>query len=125
MIRWPLALSAILLALAAGPRAQGQVIKQVPGRPGVTVPVQGVAATPGAPAPAIDNEPSVYNIVLAVAAGHPVRTALNLVQPFTQAIEASPRMQRLKTLTFDRRPGAILSAWAPKPKDKTSPDQES
>jgi hypothetical protein len=34
-------------------------------------------------------------------------------------------MQRLKTLTFDRRPGAILSAWAPKPKDKTSPDQES
>src|SRR5262249_20584480 len=27
----------------------------------------------------------------------------------------SPRMQRLKQLSFDRRPSAILKAWAPQP----------
>jgi hypothetical protein len=29
----------------------------------------------------------------------------------------APRMARLKQLTFDRRPSAILKAWAPPPKD--------
>lgn len=30
----------------------------------------------------------------------------------------TPRMTRLKALTFDRRPSAILQAWAPKPEPK-------
>ena len=33
------------------------------------------------------------------------------------APKESPRMTRLKQLAFDRRPSAILKAWAPKPKD--------
>ncbi len=31
---------------------------------------------------------------------------------------ASPRLTRLKQLTFDRRPSAILKAWTPKPQDE-------
>jgi hypothetical protein len=41
----------------------------------------------------------------------------------------TPRMTRLKSLSFDRRPSAVLKAWAPKPepkkedaKDKKEPD---
>src|SRR5581483_399199 len=30
----------------------------------------------------------------------------------------SPRMTKLKQLSFDRRPSTILKAWAPKPKDE-------
>jgi hypothetical protein len=33
----------------------------------------------------------------------------------------TPRMTRLKQLTFDRRPSAVLKAWAPKPKDDKQP----
>src|SRR5262245_59976750 len=32
----------------------------------------------------------------------------------------TPRMMRLKPLSFDRRPSTILKAWAPKPKDDKS-----
>jgi hypothetical protein len=35
----------------------------------------------------------------------------------TAAPKESPRMTRLKQLAFDRRPSAVLKAWAPKPKD--------
>src|SRR5437763_4575704 len=33
----------------------------------------------------------------------------------TQAAKESPRLQRLKQLTFDRRPSSILKAWAGPP----------
>ena len=33
------------------------------------------------------------------------------------APKESPRLTRLKQLAFDRRPSAVLKAWAPKPKD--------
>src|SRR5262245_42633183 len=37
----------------------------------------------------------------------------------------SPRMTRLKQLTFDRRASAVLKAWAPKPKtDKIAPARD-
>src|SRR5262245_49674464 len=32
----------------------------------------------------------------------------------------TPRMTRLKQLSFDRRPSVILKAWAPQPKDDKS-----
>jgi hypothetical protein len=34
----------------------------------------------------------------------------------------SPRLQKLKQLTYDRRPSSILRAWAPKPPPQPKPD---
>lgn len=34
----------------------------------------------------------------------------------------TPRMTRLKSLSFDRRPSSILKAWAPEPKKDTKPE---
>jgi hypothetical protein len=33
-------------------------------------------------------------------------------------------MQRLKTLPYDRRPGAVLKAWAPKPREDSPPETD-
>lgn len=38
------------------------------------------------------------------------------------AVPDSPRMQRLKRLSFDRRPSSYLRAWAPKAAPKADPD---
>jgi hypothetical protein len=38
-------------------------------------------------------------------------------EPDKAAPKESPRLQKLKQLTFDRRPSSILSAWAPRPPD--------
>src|ERR1043165_7366363 len=34
----------------------------------------------------------------------------------------TPRMTRLKSLNFDRRPSSILKAWAPEPKKDKKPE---
>ena len=54
-----------------------------------------------------------------------VTPAPGQAQPSTASAQANTRINRLRTLTFDRRPSAILKAWAPqppeKPEDKPSP----
>src|SRR5262249_35989150 len=61
-------------------------------------------------------DPSISAVIHAIAAGNPLSSTVYLATPVNRAIEATPRMQRLRSLSFDRRPAAILKAWAPRPK---------
>lgn len=86
-------------------------------------PVSAPPAPPTAGAGVAESDPMTSTVVLIVAANQPWLTALDLALPINRAIESGTRMQRLKSLTFDRRPTAILSAWNPKSKDQ-SPDPD-
>jgi hypothetical protein len=102
----------VLISVAASADVYGQ-------RPAV---VRSTVAAPGRPAGATsaegaDSDPSVTSVVLVVGALKPFLTAVQVATPLDRAIEASPRMQRLKSLTFDRRPGAVLKAWTPVAKE--------
>jgi hypothetical protein len=90
----------------------------VPGGGGHPAPAQAAPATPGA---AEASDPSLAAVVFGVTSGTPVAAAIQLVLPINRTLEASPRLQQLKALTFDRRPGAILKAWAPQPKPEEPP----
>src|SRR5262245_54359485 len=81
--------------------------------PDVPQPVRGGPPAPTSPT-AGESDPGWPAVVTAVASGNPFSAVVQLSLPINRTIEVSPRMQRLKTLTFDRRPGAILKAWAPK-----------
>jgi hypothetical protein len=97
------------------------------------------ASSPGAPAApgadlGPDADPALPAVCLAMTSPSPLQAAVQLAAPVNRAIAAGPRMQRLKTLTFDRRPGAVLKAWAPQskapadpsdpPKPKKKPEEE-
>lgn len=66
----------------------------------------------------------------AVKAGGPVAAPGEKGEPAEKAVQppkASPRMEKLKALQFDRRPSAVLKAWAPEKKDpdKATPPKDS
>jgi hypothetical protein len=100
------------LALAQHPVQDGVILDgsmemqegMIPGR-----------TVPGPTSPPGGNDPSIFAITSAVASADPFAAVLQLAMPIDRVIETSPRMQRLRALTFDRRPGAILKAWVPKP----------
>src|SRR5262245_11270888 len=99
-----LVLPVLVVLGSAAPAAFG---RQLPGQAGPGR----AAAPPGAPAApnaAGDSEPSVADVVRALTADNVVAAGIQLAMPLNRAIEATPRMQRLKALTFDRRPGAVL-----------------
>src|SRR5690349_14477712 len=106
-----LVLPVLVVLGAAAPAAFGRQVPGPagPGRPGAP---QGTPADPNAPG---DGELFAAAVIHALAANTPVTAGVQLAIPRQRAIEATPRMQRLKALTFDRRPGAVLKAWAPKP----------
>src|SRR5947209_5061534 len=111
-------MATILIAASAG---RSQIVTVEPA--GLRAPVQRASAGPAAsaaagPAASPDGmEPSLSTVALAVTAGKPFFTAVQLAAPLERAIEASPRMQRLKNLAFDRKPTAILNAWKAQKKD--------
>jgi hypothetical protein len=77
----------------------------------------------GSAAPGVDDGPPMAStITLTLSAGQPMLMAVNLAMPLNRTIEATPRMQRLKAITYDRRPSAMLDAWKPKPKDDKKPE---
>jgi hypothetical protein len=109
-MRWPLVL-ALLVVLGPSSVAWGQ--PPAPVRRGGPPPAGDTSqASPAAE----ESDPSVPAVVLAVTSADPFAAAVQLTLPVNRALQATPRIQRLKALTFDRRPGAILKAWAPRPK---------
>lgn len=88
--------------------------------PDVPQPVRSGPPTPASAATG-ESDPGWPAVAVAVASAHPFSAVVQLSLPINKTIEASPRMQRLKALTFDRRPGAILKAWAPKVGSEPSP----
>jgi hypothetical protein len=65
-----------------------------------------------------DNDDADYaTVLMAMTAQQPFAAALQVAMPVNRTFASSPRSQRLKAMTFDRRPGAMLTKWAPKPKD--------
>src|SRR5262245_27702848 len=75
------------------------------------VPSPGGPTAPGAES-GTDAAPTIQAACLALTSPSPFQATLQLAAPVNRAIADRPRMQRLKTLTFDRRPGAVLKAWA-------------
>lgn len=75
----------------------------------------------GAAADADGGDPDYAAALRALSAPTPIAAAVQLALPINRAVLASPRAQRLKSMTFDRRPGAMLMIWAPKPKPDTEP----
>jgi hypothetical protein len=121
-MRWLIPTVAVLLVMQTSAWGQGTFVQvggtsPVPRVMDSPQPVpQGMpmraGTAPGVEAAAAANL-SVFSVASAAAATDPLSAVLQLGMPIQQSIEASPRMQRLKALTFDRRPGAILTAWAP------------
>jgi hypothetical protein len=87
-------------------------------------PMRGSPQPQGAPSGSAsgDSEPMVSTVALALATDKPFLTALDLLVPLNQTIESQPRMQRLKSLTFDRRPGTVLKIWTPQSKKPPEED---
>src|SRR5262245_28674016 len=105
---------ALVLVLSSWFDAPGQELKAKAG-PSSPSPARGTPSPPSAPtAPsaADESDPALPAVVIAVTSADPFSAAVQLTMPFNRTIETSPRMQRLKSLTFDRRPGAVLKAWA-------------
>ena len=69
-----------------------------------------VAQPPGAPTPRPASESAIPGTSRAEPAPPDAKGG-------TAAPAETPRMTRLKQLAFDRRPSAVLKAWAPRPKD--------
>ena len=71
----------------------------------------------------VEEDADYATALMALTAQTPVAAAMQLALPVHRTIAAGPRAQKLKAMTFDRRPGAMLTKWAPKPKpdaDKVS-----
>ena len=72
---------------------------------------------PGPPRPVateIDDEPDYASVLSALTMTNPFAAAVQVSLPVHRTFAAGPRGQRLKSMTFDRRPGAMLTTWAPK-----------
>jgi hypothetical protein len=82
----------------------------------------GCTASAQTPATAVAPPRVVKAGTPALPPGAIVDPAAAAVSPEAAALPVeSPRMTRLKQLTFDRRPSSILKAWAPSPKDPDRP----
>jgi len=71
----------------------------------------------------VEEDADYATALMALTAQTPFAAAMQLALPVHRTIAAGPRAQKLKAMTFDRRPGAMLTKWAPKPKpdaDKAS-----
>lgn len=118
-MRWPVSILLFLLPLMAAGQSVGPPVDEVKAaqpRPAGATRQPGSQSTATAQASGLDGDPTLSAVIHAIATGDSIQSAIHLAMPINRTIETSPRMQRLKGLTFDRRPGAILKAWAPRPK---------
>jgi hypothetical protein len=109
-------LLAPVLVVAAALAAQAQV--PVPGVPGRTARPAAVPAAAAAPSPA-DTAATAASVVGLLGSGRGRGPLLAVAVLHARARQAtappSPRLVRLQQLPFDRRPSAILKAWAERP----------
>jgi hypothetical protein len=85
----------------------------------VTLPLAmsaGLGQTPTRPAPGAKRQPSPLS--------GPKADPKAAKEPGKNAPKESPRLQKLKQLTFDRRPSSILKAWAPQPPEPKEDKKE-